>query len=143
MKQFISYLSALCLLTGSCLLTSCSNKDTLDFHYYADTQRLIIKGEVTNADSQALSGIRVDIEGVGDETETNAINYNYAITDDAGQYIICRYLGREMPQQVTVIVSDPQNTYQGQSQTISRENYIHTNNSVIEINADFVLLKNP
>lgn len=143
MKQFVTYLYAVCLLTGSCLFTACAVKGASDIPGYSGTQRLVIKGQVMNEDSQALPGMRVDIDGVGDETETNAISYNYAITDNAGRYIICRYLGREIPQEMTVIVSDPQHVYREQRQTITTESYNRINNSVIEITADFILIKNP
>ena len=41
--------------------------------------------------------------------------YNYAITDQKGEYTIIRYRGRECPTEVVVVASDPNNVYAEQT----------------------------
>ena len=77
-------------------------------------KRLIVKGCVKNEEAQPLQNIRVDIYDVREANEPDLANYNYAITDTAGNYTIVRYMGREMPNEVTVEATDPMNIYKPQ-----------------------------
>lgn len=111
MKRY--YVHILVVLFGF-LLTGCSNKSNLSpdgAWLDGNMPRLIVSGCVTDDAAQPLQGIRVDLYGVREETEPDVLSYNYAFTDSAGMYIICRYLGREVPNEVTVVATDPKERY--------------------------------
>lgn len=104
---------SLCLLVGVSF-SSCTTPDV----DYADiaTARLVVSGVVTYADGSKANGIKVSIYGVRAETEFADMNtYNYAITDQKGEYTIIRYRGRECPTEVVVVASDPTNVYAEQT----------------------------
>lgn len=107
------FIISLCLLVGvsfsSCMT---ANVDYADI----ETARLVVSGVVTYADGSKASGIKVSIYGVRAETEFADMNtYNYAITDQKGEYTIIRYRGRECPTEVVVVASDPTNVYAEQT----------------------------
>ena len=77
--------------------------------------RLIVKGTVTNEAGEPLKNIRVDLYGVREETEQDILTYNYSYTNAAGEYVITRYRGRQSPNSITLVFSDPSNTYQEQT----------------------------
>lgn len=107
------FIISLCLLVGVSF-SSCFT-DNVD---YADieTARLVVSGVVTYADGSKANGIKVSIYGVRAETEFADMNtYNYAITDQKGEYTIIRYRGRECPTEVVVVASDPNNVYAEQT----------------------------
>lgn len=107
------FIISLCLLVGVSF-SSCLKADV----DYADieTARLVVSGVVTYADGSKASGIKVSIYGVRAETEFADMNtYNYAITDQKGEYTIIRYRGRECPTEVVVVASDPNNIYAEQT----------------------------
>lgn len=108
------FIISLCLLMGVSF-SSCSS--TLDVYYTdIETARLVVSGVVTYADGSKASGIKVSIYGVRAETEFADMNtYNYAITDQKGEYTIIRYRGRECPTEVVVVASDPNNVYAEQT----------------------------
>lgn len=104
---------SLCLLVGVSF-SSCTTPNV----DYADiaTARLVVSGVVTYADGSKANGIKVSIYGVRAETEFADMNtYNYAITDQKGEYTIIRYRGRECPTEVVVVASDPTNLYAEQT----------------------------
>ena len=108
------FIISLCLLMGVSF-SSCSSTPDV---YYTDieTARLVVSGVVTYADGSKASGIKVSIYGVRAETEFADMNtYNYAITDQKGEYTIIRYRGRECPTEVVVVASDPNNVYAEQT----------------------------
>lgn len=107
------FIISLCLLVGvsfsSCMTTDADYTDI-------ETARLVVSGVVTYADGSKASGIKVSIYGVREETEFADMNtYNYAITDQKGEYTIIRYRGRECPTEVVVVASDPNNVYAEQT----------------------------
>ena len=107
------FIISLCLLVGvsfsSCVATSVDYADI-------ETARLVVSGVVTYADGSKANGIKVSIYGVRAETEFADMNtYNYAITDQKGEYTIIRYRGRECPTEVVVVASDPTNVYAEQT----------------------------
>lgn len=107
------FIISLCLLVGVSF-SSCFT-DSVD---YADieTARLVVSGVVTYADGSKANGIKVSIYGVRAETEFADMNtYNYAITDQKGEYTIIRYRGRACPKEVVVVASDPTNVYAEQT----------------------------
>ena len=106
------FIISLCLLVGVSF-SSCTPADV----GYADikTARLVVSGVVTYADGSKASGIKVSIYGVRAETEADMNTYNYAITDQKGEYTIIRYRGRECPKEVVVVASDPTNVYAEQT----------------------------
>ena len=107
------FIISLCLLVGVSF-SSCFT----DNGGYADieTARLVVSGVVTYADGSKANGIKVSIYGVRAETEFADMNtYNYAITDQKGEYTIIRYRGRECPTEVVVVASDPTNVYAEQT----------------------------
>ena len=107
------FIISLCLLVGVSF-SSCTTPDV----DYADiaTARLVVSGVVTYADGSKANGIKVSIYGVRAETEFADMNtYNYAITDQKGEYTIIRYRGRECPTEVVVVASDPTNVYAEQT----------------------------
>lgn len=107
------FIISLCLLVGVSF-SSCTLADV----GYADieTARLVVSGVVTYADGSKANGIKVSIYGVRAETEFADMNtYNYAITDQQGEYTIIRYRGRECPTEVVVVASDPNNVYAEQT----------------------------
>lgn len=107
------FIISLCLLVGVSF-SSCdiNNVDHTDIA----TARLVVSGVVTYADGSKASGIRVSIYGVRAETEFADMNtYNYAITNQKGEYTIIRYRGRECPTEVVVVASDPTNVYAEQT----------------------------
>lgn len=107
------FIISLCLLVGVSF-SSCTLADV----GYADieTARLVVSGVVTYTDGSKASGIKVSIYGVREETEFTDMNtYNYAITDQKGEYTIIRYRGRECPTEVVVVASDPNNIYAEQT----------------------------
>lgn len=96
------------------VLTGCAKSDSIDPAFAnSGAPRMVISGNVTNT-SQALSGIYVSVPGVREPGERDALSYNYAITDSAGQYTIIRYRGRELPTEVTVVATDSTGKYQEQ-----------------------------
>ena len=104
---------SLCLLVGVSF-SSCTtpNVDYADI----ETARLVVSGVVTYADGSKANGIKVSIYGVRAETEFADMNtYNYAITNQKGEYTIIRYRGRECPTEVVVVASDPTNVYAEQT----------------------------
>ena len=103
---------SLCLLVGVSF-SSCTTPNV----DYADiaTARLVVSGVVTYADGSKANGIKVSIYGVRAETEADMNTYNYAITDQKGEYTIIRYRGRECPTEVVVVASDPTNVYAEQT----------------------------
>lgn len=107
------FIISLCLLVGVSF-SSCTPADV----GYADieTARLVVSGVVTYADGSKANGIKVSIYGVRAATEFADMNtYNYAITDQKGEYTIIRYRGRECPTEVVVVASDPNNVYAEQT----------------------------
>lgn len=107
------FIFSLCLLMGvsfsSCVATSVDYADI-------ETARLVVSGVVTYADGSKANGIKVSIYGVRAETEFADMNtYNYAITNQKGEYTIIRYRGRECPTEVVVVASDPTNVYAEQT----------------------------
>lgn len=106
------FIISLCLLVGVSF-SSCTPADV----GYADikTARLVVSGVVTYADGSKANGIKVSIYGVRAETEADMNTYNYAITDQKGEYTIIRYRGRECPKEVVVVASDPTNVYAEQT----------------------------
>lgn len=107
------FIISLCLLMGvsfsSCMTTAADYTDM-------ETARLVVSGVVTYADGSKANGIKVSIYGVRAETEFADMNtYNYAITDQKGEYTIIRYRGRECPTEVVVVASDPNNVYAEQT----------------------------
>lgn len=107
------FIISLCLLMGvsfnSCVMADVDYTDM-------ETARLVVSGVVTYADGSKASGIKVSIYGVRAETEFADMNtYNYAITDQKGEYTIIRYRGRECPTEVVVVASDPNNIYAEQT----------------------------
>ena len=106
------FIISLCLLVGVSF-SSCTPADV----GYADieTARLVVSGVVTDADGSKANGIKVSIYGVRAETEADMNTYNYAITDQKGEYTIIRYRGRECPKEVVVVASDPTNVYAEQT----------------------------
>lgn len=107
------FIISLCLLVGVSF-SSCftNNVDHADI----ETARLVVSGVVTYADGSKANGIKVSIYGVRAETEFADMNtYNYAITDQKGEYTIIRYRGRECPTEVVVVASDPTNVYAEQT----------------------------
>ena len=107
------FIISLCLLMGvsfsSCVATSVDYADI-------ETARLVVSGVVTYADGSKANGIKVSIYGVRAETEFADMNtYNYAITNQKGEYTIIRYRGRECPTEVVVVASDPTNVYAEQT----------------------------
>ena len=144
MRPFLTYSIQVIMLLGSILLTGCAKNDAPecfpDEEFGNRPERLVVQGRVTNEDSQALEGIRVDIYGVREEDESDVLSYNYAITDSEGKYTICRYLGRMNPKEVTVIASDPNKKHKEGIRTIvfsQLENY--PSGPYLEIRADFIL----
>ena len=133
------------LLLGCVWFAGCSNKDAnnIDPKLEQSPERLIIQGTITNAESQALEGIRVDVYGVRDEKEEDILSYNYALTDSEGHYTICRYLGRTLPREVTVVASDPLKKYQQQMIAVPSAYYLDNSTDsardLIDIHVDFVL----
>ena len=107
------FIISLCLLMG----VSFSSCTTNDVNYTdIETARLVVSGVVTYADGSKANGIKVSIYGVRAETEFTDMNtYNYAITDQKGEYTIIRYRGRECPTEVVVVASDPNNVYAEQT----------------------------
>lgn len=106
------FIISLCLLVGVSF-SSCTTPDV----DYPDTEtaRLVVSGVVTYADGSKANGIKVSIYGVRAETEADMNTYNYAITDQKGEYTIIRYRGRECPKEVVVVASDPTNVYAEQT----------------------------
>ena len=106
------FIISLCLLVGVSFC-SCTTADV----DYPDTEtaRLVVSGVVTYADGSKANGIKVSIYGVRAETEADMNTYNYAITDQKGEYTIIRYRGRECPKEVVVVASDPTNVYAEQT----------------------------
>ena len=143
-RNIVSIFAA--LLLGCVWFAGCAHKDAahyIDPELEQNPERLIIQGTITNAESQALEGIRVDVYGVRDEKEDDILSYNYALTDSKGHYTICRYLGRTLPREVTVVASDPLKKYQEQMFAVPLAYYsdYSTNSArdLIDIHVDFVL----
>ena len=107
------FIISLCLLVG--LSFSSCDTNNVD-HADTETARLVVSGVVTYADGSKANGIKVSIYGVRAEIESADMNtYNYAITDQKGEYTIIRYRGRECPTEVVVVASDPNNVYAEQT----------------------------
>ena len=97
------------------VLTGCAKSDSIDPAFAnSGAPRMVILGNVTNTSHQVLSGIYVSVPGVREPGERDALSYNYAITDSAGQYTIIRYRGRELPTEVTVVATDSTGKYREQ-----------------------------
>ena len=145
MKRLITYFSFSALLLSCLWLSGCAKNDAgnIDPELDANPERLVVQGKVTNEDSQALEGIRVDIYGVRDENEADILSYNYALTDSEGHYTICRYLGRTLPREVTVVASDPLKKYQQQMIAVPSAYYLDnltdSARDLVDIHVDFVL----
>ena len=77
--------------------------------------RLIVSGTVTNTSGEALSGIRVSLNGFITADGREIAYYNYAVTDAAGQYTIIRYRGRDTIEEIEVSATDSTGTYQQQT----------------------------
>ena len=106
------FIISLCLLMGVSFSSCSADVDYADI----ETARLVVSGVVTYADGSKANGIKVSIYGVRAETEFADMNtYNYAITDQKGEYTIIRYRGRECPTEVVVVASDPNNVYAEQT----------------------------
>ena len=106
------FIISLCLLVGVSFSSCTTPVDYADI----ETARLVVSGVVTYADGSKANGIKVSIYGVRAETEFADMNtYNYAITDQKGEYTIIRYRGRECPTEVVVVASDPTNVYAEQT----------------------------
>ena len=133
------------LLLGCVWFAGCAHKGAynIDPELEQSPERLIIQGTITNAESQALEGIRVDVYGVRDEKEEDILSYNYALTDSEGHYTICRYLGRTLPREVTVVASDPLKKYQQQMIAVPSAYYLDNSTDsardLVDIHVDFVL----
>ena len=114
MRRYSIYILA--ALFG-CMLAGCAKSEGPggDTWLGANVPRLVVSGCVINESAEPLQGIRIDIYGVREETEPDVLSYNYALTDSAGMYVICRYLGREIPAEVTVVVTDPKEQYEEQT----------------------------
>ena len=115
MKRYSIYILA--ALFG-CMLAGCAKSESPeggDAWLGANVPRLVVSGCVINESAEPLQGIRIDIYGVREETEPDVLSYNYALTDSAGMYIICRYLGREIPAEVTIVATDPHDQYNEQT----------------------------
>ena len=97
------------------VLIGCSAHEAGDFQPvdYA-APRMIISGHVTNSVHEPLPGIYVSVPSVREPNERDILSYNYAITDNAGQYTIIRYRGRELPTEVTVVATDSTGLYSSQ-----------------------------
>ena len=92
-----------------------SDKATADEATAAGVPRLVISGKVSTTDNKPLQGIYVSIFGVRQPMEEDIKTYNYAISDELGEYTIIRYRGRELPTELTVVASDSTGLYQEQS----------------------------
>ena len=106
------FLIVLCLA-----FIGCSNESYDPSHpIFGDNvaPRMVISGQATNTANEALPGIYVSVPSVREPNEHDALSYNYAITDSAGQYTIIRYRGRELPTEVTVVATDSTGQYQSQ-----------------------------
>ena len=107
--------------------------------------RLIIRGTVTNTEGQPLPDISVDIfETILDDAETAMLTYNCAVTDQYGKYTMIRYRGRELPEEMTIIATDPSDVYQRQEHdvTIVYDSVLSKNGNIPYngyATADFVL----
>jgi len=118
MRKNCLVIASLIVLLSVC--TGCANKEIFDPGYWYDgsdtngAPRLVISGQISNSDSVALSGIYVSVFGVRQEKETDINTYNYAVSDSVGKYTMIRYRGREVPAEVTLVVTDSTGIYQEQ-----------------------------
>ena len=143
------------LIALSLVLIGCSaNKDSYPDNpgeTNSSTPRLIVRGRVCNEQGDGLQGIYVRLEEYYDISngytvldEPDIATYNYAFTDDNGNYMIVRYRGRETPTLVYIEASDTKNVYQKQAQWAEvTYDYVNTYYGIQAFNgyvyADFVL----
>ena len=115
MKKYLSIYIALLFgfLFSGCMV----NRESMEPAEGAP--RLIISGKVCDVNNAALQGMYVAVYGVREPNEPDILTYNYAITDSVGQYTIIRYRGREIPSEVTVVVTDSTGMYESQTQFAS------------------------
>lgn len=133
------YFIFLCL--ASALIVSCSRGKGYPEDIVPNVPRLIIQGLVTDESDEPLPGIRVSIDGT---EEQPALGYNYAFTDSIGKYAIVRYLGRTLPDSLTITASDTTGVYEAQEQKLIRgEHYFldELKQSGLNLTVDFVLKK--
>ena len=133
---------ALCVIGFGCSKSAIDPYDRVS----NDFPRMVVSGKVSNESGEALSGIYVAVYGVRDEQEADILTYNYAITDAAGEYMIIRYRGREVPMEVTVVATDSTNVYKQQSLSAQVSYDTVYVNGIQEpynafVTADFILTK--
>jgi len=113
-KYYLFLLCVLSTLLVACMSTKDDGNPFLGDNAVPNVQRLIIRGQVTDAATlEGLADIRVSIAGMDD---TTALGYNYAFTDSTGHYTISRYLGRAIPDSVVLIASDTTGVYESKQQ---------------------------
>jgi len=159
MKHVLKYVSFVFIMFMLLAGTSCSSKPGvaepsepspyLDGGGFTGVPRLLIKGTVKNMNDEPVSGIRIEVYGVREKDEPDVLYYNYTFTDSIGQFIISRYLGRNMEQEVTVIASDPKMQYKEMVQFAPIKQQIvwdtyqemggESTSLIVEIICDFVL----
>ena len=107
----------------SVVLVGCSANKSDPFEFMepeTGSPRLIIRGSVTNTEGEPLRDISVDIFEMNlVNVETALLTYNYAVTDQYGKYTIIRYRGRELPQEMTIVATDPSGIYQQQERDVT------------------------
>ena len=120
----MNHLYVLLAVAAGCLFAGCSYQsaaDPFDREWiagdsaFAPSPRLFVSGKVMNSEKQPLGGIYVSVYGVRKENEPDIPTYNYARTDDSGNYTIIRYRGRETPAEITVVATDSTGLYQEQT----------------------------
>lgn len=109
-KILFIFLTVLCLVFIGCSAYEAGDFQPTDYA----APRMIISGHVTNSVHEPLPGIYVSVPSVREPNERDILSYNYAITDNAGQYTIIRYRGRELPTEVTVVATDSTGLYSSQ-----------------------------
>ena len=150
MKLVLKYVSFVFIMFIFLAGTSCSSKPDAEPSPYLDgggftgVPRLLVKGTVKNKNDEPVSGIRIEVYGVREKGEPDVLYYNYTFTDSIGQFIISRYLGRNVEQEVTVIASDPKMQYKEMVQfaPIERKTAVsvaESTSSIVEVVCDFVL----
>ena len=110
------------LLVGFVLIGCAAKHDHLPPEpsgYEGGSPRIVVEGQVSNAEGQPLSGIYVAIYGVRAPQEQDILTYNYARTDSIGHYSIIRYRGKECPVEITVVATDSTDFYQEQTRIVS------------------------
>ena len=104
-------LTAFCLVFIGCSTSHFPSDYAGDAFAESGAPRMVIRGKVTDAANRALPGIYVSVPGMREPGERDALSYNYALTDSAGQYLIIRYRGRELHSEVTVVATDSTGCY--------------------------------